>query len=98
MKRRELTPEEKLDIRLDAMSNSIRDVQGRMRVLEESWREFVPAVTRRISNEIILPGLIRGLAESIQLPRSLESELPDPLSLDFIDDERRSERKKGADG
>ena len=95
MKRRELTPEEKLEIRFESMGNRIADLQGRQRELETAWREFVPAVTRRISKEIIIPGMIRGLAEAIQLPSSLESELSDPLSLNFMDNHNG---KKGDHG
>lgn len=92
MRREPLTDMEKAVLRIESLEGYQRETNGRLRQLEEAWADFVPSVTRRISNEIILPGLIRGLADAMQQPNLLRA-LPDGLNIDaLLENEKRRER------
>lgn len=86
---RELSPAERMALRLESVEGSLRELRGRQRELEESWQDFVPAVTNHLAKQIIIPGLIRGLAETIQLPTRLETELKDSLTLEDLPKRRK---------
>jgi hypothetical protein len=77
----ELSPTEKLVMRLEMVEGSVREIRGRQLRLEDDWKAFVPAVSNRISKEIIIPAIVEGLIHAIRLPVSLEKEDEDPLSL-----------------
>lgn len=84
----ELSPTERLEIRLAMVEEGVRELRGRQLNMEEAWKEFVPAVTNRISKEVIIPSLVEGLMHAIRLPLSLENKEEDPLIL-------KEFRKKG---
>lgn len=89
----ELSELQRAIIRIESLEGSRRDHNGRLRQLEEAWATFVPSIARRISNEIIVPGIIRGLADAMRLPNSLAVELPDGLDIEaIIEHEKRRER------
>lgn len=92
--RRELTELDRAIIRIESLEGSRRDHNGRLRQLEEAWETFVPSIARRISNDIIVPGIIRGLADAMQLPGSLARPLPDELGVDALIE---AEKRRGKD-
>lgn len=83
--RPELTPIDKLSIRIEMVEGSVREVQGRQRRLEDAYQKFVPLVTCRIVKEIIVPGLVTGLMETLKSPSLMEIKpLEDQLSIKDI--------------
>lgn len=67
-----LTPIERLTMRVEMTEEKIRQVRRDTRELKEAWADFAPAVADHISNKVIIPALMQGLARAIQIPASLE--------------------------
>lgn len=80
-RKRELTDMERAFIRIESLEGHVREMQGRLLTLEEAWQDFIPSVTRRITNDIILPSLIHGLSDAMEFPPSAVQELPDELDV-----------------
>lgn len=68
-------------MRIESLEGHVREIQGRLLTLEEAWQDFIPSVTRRITNDIILPSLVHGLQDAMEFPPSAVQELPDQLSV-----------------
>lgn len=93
MKNAPLTDIEKLSMRLELAEGNIREIRGDVRVMRENWQEFVPNIAGRISREVLIPGIVRGLMEAMRQPNSLSLDLPDLLDVNaIIENEKRRER------
>ena len=68
---RRLSPEERVLLRIEMLEGRARENTGEIRRLKEAFEDFVSTVTDGITRRIV-PALIKGLAESMQLPAKLE--------------------------
>lgn len=91
--KRELTEYERLELRVGIVEDTVRDIRGDVRTLVEEWHKFVPAVADKVTKEVLIPGIVTGLMNSLRVPISAETQLKDPLDLRDFD--TRNFKKKG---
>lgn len=76
-----LSPIDRLEMRMSILEDGTREMRGDIRHLVEAWEKFVPAVADKVTKEVLIPGIVTGLMNSLRVPVTLEDRLPDPLDL-----------------
>ena len=76
----DLSPIEKLTVRVEILAEDVRDSRREIRELKYQFGEFVPAVSKDLTDKFFTP-----ILRMMNLPDSLDiSNNPDPLSMDSL--------------
>lgn len=62
---------DKILLRLELVEGRTREINGRMRQLQEDYSNFIPSVARQVAQGYLIPAIVQGL-KTIKLPALLE--------------------------